>query len=240
MNNSVLWIISARSGSKSIKDKNIKLLGNLPLIAYKIKTALSVSKNEDVLVSTDSEQYATISKKYGASVPFLRPTYLASDMASSVDVVKHAMNFVINNKKKYKFVALLEPTSPFVYYNYLNQAVKVLSKNINAESIVATCESRPGSFFLQNDSDYLSEVGSRIQEIQNYGRQNFKKQITPSGGFYISKWDSFLKNNGFYSKKTLSFNLPVECELEIDEPIDWLWAEFLLNKNLVDEKLLWK
>ena len=83
-------------------------------------------------------------------------------------------------------------------------------------------------------------MGHRIKKLKNYGRQNFKKEITPSGGFYISRWNSFKSNNGFYSKRTLSFDLPIECELEIDEPIDWDLAEFLINNNSINYKKLWK
>lgn len=240
MKNKILWIITARSGSKSIINKNIKELNKLPLIAYKIKTALSISHQNDVWVSTDSEEYASISKEFGASVPFLRPDHLSTDSASSVDVINHCIDYAEKNNMKYDFIGMLEPTSPFVYYKYLEDSIVKLSSNANADAIVATREVRPSSFFVQTDSEFLSEIGERVRNIKNYGRQNFPKEITPSGGFYISKWDSFKYNNGFYSKKTLSFDLPIECELEIDEPIDWVWAEFLIKSKSVNFNKLWK
>jgi len=240
MKNKILWIITARSGSKSIINKNIKELNKLPLIAYKIKTAISISHQNDVWVSTDSEEYASISKEFGATIPFIRPDYLSTDNASSVDVILHCMNYAEKNNMKYDFIGMLEPTSPFVYFRYLEDALEKLNKNSNADAIVATREVRPNSFFVQNDSEFISEVGEKLRNFKNYGRQNFKKEITPSGGFYISKWNSFKNNNGFYSKKTLAFDLPVECELEIDEPIDWDFAEFLIKSKYVNFKKLWK
>lgn len=240
MSNKILWIITARSGSKSIIDKNIKLLGDMPLIGYKIKTAISISNPNNVWVSTDSIKYANIAKKYGAMVPFIRPKDLSTDDASSVDVIKHCIEYAENKNMTFDFIGMLEPTSPFVYFSFLQQAVTVLDKNLNADSIVSTREVRPSSFFTQKDSIFLSEVGERIKSVKNYGRQNFQKEITPSGGFYISRWDKFKKNNGFYSKKTLSFDLPIECELEIDEPIDWVWAEFLLKSEIIKFNKLWK
>ena len=240
MKNKILWIITARSGSKSIINKNIKELNKLPLIAYKIKTALSISNQNDVWVSTDSKEYASIAEEFGATVPFLRPDHLSTDSASSVDVIKHCIDHAEKNKLDYDYIGMLEPTSPFVYFSHLQNALERLSDNSEADAIVATREIRPNSFFVQADSQYISEVGARIKDVKNYGRQNFKKEITPSGGFYISKWDSFKSNNGFYSKQTLSFDLPIECELEIDEPIDWDWAEFLINNKMIDFDKLWK
>ncbi len=240
MNSKILWIITARSGSKSIPHKNIKLLSGLPLIAYKIKTALSITDKKDLWVSTDSKEYAEISKEYGATIPFLRPEHLSTDNASSVDVIHHCMNYAEKSNLDYDFIGMLEPTSPFVYFSYLKDALEKLNKYSDADAIVATREVRPNSFFVQKDSKFLYEVGHRIKKLKNYGRQNFKKEITPSGGFYISRWNSFKSNNGFYSKRTLSFDLPIECELEIDEPIDWDLAEFLINNNSINYKKLWK
>lgn len=229
----VLWLITARSGSKSIQHKNIKQLGDYPLIAYRIKSALSISLPADVWVSTDSVEYAEIAAKFGATVPFLRPKELASDTASSSDVVLHAMNEAENRGLKYEAIGLLEPTSPFILYKQLNDAVNILFSYAEAENIVAVRETRPNSFFVQKESLYLSELSERLLHLKDHGRQNFEREITPSGGFYISKWNSFLKSKIFYTAKTLSYLVGVENELEIDEPIDWEFAEFILQNGLV-------
>ena len=92
-----LTIILARGGSKGIKDKNIKKLGKLPLIAWTIKEALKSKKNLTVYLSTDSKKIASIGKKYGAKIPFIRPKKFAKDTSSSVDAIEHAINFL---KKK--------------------------------------------------------------------------------------------------------------------------------------------
>lgn len=229
-----LWIVAARSGSKGIPNKNIKELNNMPLLAYKIKTALSIAKTNDVWISTDSTEYASIAKEYGAKVPFLRPEEFASDNASSMDVVLHAMKHAANIGVKYDFIGLLEPTSPFVYYDDLRKAVDKLSKHSTAQSIVAVKESRPNTFFIQEESEFLNVISIRIKEAKTLGRQFFKTEITPSGGFYISRWDSFLENKTFYTEKTLPFLLPDESSLEIDELIDFDWAEFLIKQNKID------
>ncbi|SHG27202.1 N-acylneuraminate cytidylyltransferase/CMP-N,N'-diacetyllegionaminic acid synthase [Flavobacterium segetis] len=230
----VLWLITARSGSKSIPDKNIKILGNQPLISYRIQTARNTQISSDIWVSTDSEKYAQIAKEYGAEIPFLRPDYLATDEASSVNVVLHAMDYAFSLDKKYDFIGLLEPTSPFVKSLDLEKAIDLLDKNENASSIVATRESRPNRIFIQKEDDYLSELADNLKLYTKLGRQSFGKEITPSGGFYISKWDDFIKTKSFYTEKTLSYLLDDISGLEIDEPLDWQFAEFIIN-NIVSK-----
>jgi len=236
----ILWLITARSGSTGIPNKNIKGLGGFPLLAYKIKTALSVSPSDNVWVSTDSAEYARIAEKHGAQVPFIRPPELATNSASSIDVVLHAMDIANRKEKKYNFIGLLEPTSPFVYVDDIQNALGKLKKNVEANAIVAVKESRPNTFFIQQEKEYLDIISKRLKEKEKLGRQAFNKEITPSGGFYISRWGNFLKEKTFYTDKTLAYLLPNECELEIDEPMDWLWAEFLIKEQIIDINKLWK
>lgn len=239
MRNDILWIIAARSGSKSIPNKNIRILGKLPLLAYRIKSALSISRSDDILLSTDSEEYKLIGEKYGIKVPFLRPDFLSDDKASSIDVVLHAMEYVLKfTNREYEYVGLLEPTSPFIYYKDLINAVEILDSNHIANGIVACKETRPNTFFIQDDSEYLETLSIRFNNQTKLGRQEFSRQITPSGGFYISKWKNFMEEKTFYTNLTIPYLIPDECSLEIDEPIDWDWAEFLLkNKNIEIEKI---
>jgi len=230
----ILWLITARSGSKSIPNKNIKPLNNEPLINFRIKSALSISSAEDIWVSTDSEKYALIAKKSGATVPFLRPNSLAADSSSSNDVVLHSMRYANKMGRNYDYIGLLEPTSPFIYFTDLLNAIEKLRNNVEATGIVAVKETRPNTFFIQDNTEYLNYLALRLKEIKKTGRQNFNTQITPSGGFYISKWQTFLESKTFYTENTMPYLVPDECSLEIDEPIDWLWAEFLIKEKIID------
>lgn len=234
MINDILWLITARSGSKSIKDKNIKLLNQIPLIHYRIKTAIALSKKENIWVSTDSEKYARIASDAGATIPFMRPPELSTDSASSMDVVLHAMQYANENGMSYKFIGLLEPTSPFIYKLDLINAISKLRDDQNAEAVVAVKESRPNTFYIQNNSPYLDVLAERFENRTKLGRQEFSMEITPSGGFYIAKWNSFLQHKTFYTKNTIAYLIPDECSLEIDEPLDWKWAEFLISENIVN------
>ena len=151
----ILWLVAARSGSKSIINKNIKTLGNYPLLAYRIKSALSISPSQNVWISTDSEEYADIAREYGATVPFLRPVELASDTATSADVVLHAMAEAEKKGMKFKALGLLEPTSPFITYTQLSNASHMLLKDEEAESIVAVKETRPNSYLFKGNLNIL-------------------------------------------------------------------------------------
>ena len=230
----ILFVIAARSGSKSVPNKNIKSLGGIPLLGYRAKQALKLTSPENVWLSTDSEEYANIGIKFGVTIPFLRPCDLATDSSNSSDVVLHAMNYAIEKNLNYTAIVLLEPTSPFVYYEDLIHAINLLFANDLAESIVATKEVHINSIFIQDENIYLDIVSKNIANIKNINRQNFSKQITPSGGFYISKWDSFLKNKTFYTDRTLSYKLSDTSSLEIDNPIDWDWAEFLISNKKIN------
>ena len=230
----ILWLVAARSGSKSIPDKNIKLLGGYPLISFRIKSAIATEFPKDVWVSTDSEVYANLSQQFGATIPFIRPEILALDDASSIDVVLHAMDFATKCNLKYDYIGLLEPTSPFISSNQLDSALNILNSSNDASAIVAVRESRPNRIFIQEESLYLTELAKNIQSITKTGRQFFRKEITPSGGFYISKWDNFLQDKTFYSQKTLGFHVDDISGLEIDEPIDWKFAEFIIENQLFD------
>ncbi len=227
----VLWLVTARSGSKSVPHKNIRKLNDQPLMAYRIKSALATDYPENVWVSTDSEEYADIARSYGAQVHFLRPLELAQDYSTSVDVVLHAMSYAIEQNFKFDIIGLLEPTSPFISSKQLSAAIHQLSNTDQAHAIVAVKESRPNTIFIQEDALYLNVLANNISNLSRIGRQEFKREITPSGGFYIAKWDAFLHDKSFYTEKTLSFLVDDVAALEIDEPIDFLFAEFIANNK---------
>nr|AOE12288.1 N-acylneuraminate cytidylyltransferase [uncultured bacterium] len=234
MKKEILWLLAARSGSKSIPNKNIKLLGDHPLLSFRIKSVLKSKFKHDLWISTDSKDYALIAKNYGAEAPFLRPDELSNDNSSSIDVVLHAMNHAKNKGKEYDFIGLLEPTSPFIKTEDLDAALNLLQNDEDATGIVAVKESRPNKIFIQKKSKYLTELSVNLDNLKKLTRQSFDKEITPSGGFYISRWDSFISYKSFYNKKTLAYEVDEISGIEIDEPIDWDFAEFIFKNKLND------
>lgn len=234
MKKKILWLITARSGSKSIPHKNIKLLGGHPLLSYRIKSVIKSDFNYDMWISTDSKEYASIASKYGAEVPYIRPKELSNDNSSSTDVVLHAMEHAKKTNKEYDYIGVLEPTSPFIKSSHLNEAINLLEENEAASAVVAVKESRTNKIFIQKESKYLVELSKNLDDLKTLGRQAFEKEITPSGGFYISKWSDFLKNKTFYTSKTLGYEVDEISGVEIDEPIDWHFSEFIFNNKLYD------
>ena len=237
MNIKVLWLIAARSGSKSIPNKNIAFLGGHPLLSYRINSSKNIKYKNEVWISTDSREYSEIAVKYGAKAPFIRPKELSNDNSNSVNVVLHAMEFAEDEGYEFDFIGLLEPTSPFISTSHLNEAIRKLIEDPNADSIVAVRESRPNTIFIQDESQYLDKIAERIENLEFLGRQNFIKQITPSGGVYISRWKSFYQKKSFYTSKTIGLLVDDISGIEIDEPIDLLFANFLIEKKIIDVKL---
>jgi CMP-N-acetylneuraminic acid synthetase len=233
----VLWLVLARSGSKSIPNKNIKLLAGIPLLAYRVKSVRAIAPKEDVWISTDSAKYASIAVSYGATAPFLRPKVLAGDQARSEDAVLHAMEYAEKTNDIFDAICILEPTSPFVKPSQMLHAVSMLDHSKKAGSIVAVKEARPNTFFVQDEASDLAALSMRIKNRgKHIRRQDFRKQITPSGGFYIAKWESFKKDHTVYTKNALAYLLPDINALEIDEPLDWTWAEFLLKEKIIRKR----
>ena len=132
-------IIPARSGSKGLPDKNIRMINGKPLMAYSIEAALNSGCFDTVFVSTDSEKYAAIAREYGASVPFLRDETLASDTASTWAVVRQVLQEFAERGELFDSFAILQPTSPLRTKENIQEAYRLLEEK-QATSVVAVCE----------------------------------------------------------------------------------------------------
>jgi len=204
------------------------------LLAYRIKSVLKIANPEDIWISTDSEKYAAIASEFGARKPFLRPAHLSTDQASSMDVVAHALQWANQEGLDYDGIGLLEPTSPFVLPESLLSAVERLFMDKSAENVVAVREVHPSTFYVEPEKKYLTNLAHRIRNAGILRRQDEIREITPSGGFYIAKWAAFMANGTFYTEKTIPHLLADLEGLEIDEEIDWDWAEFLIKTKRID------
>ncbi len=128
---SFLAIIPARGGSKRLPRKNVMNLAGKPLIAWTIEAALNSTYIDEVMVSTDDREIAEIAQQYGASVPFFRPTELATDLTSTFDAIKHTLDFYAEMGEKYDFSVLLQPTSPLRESRHIDNAINLLkTKNV--------------------------------------------------------------------------------------------------------------
>jgi CMP-N,N'-diacetyllegionaminic acid synthase len=228
----VLFVIPARGGSKGLPKKNIKTIAGKPLIAWSVEVATKAAAilgNCDVLISTDSEEIAAVAKQYGAQVPFLRPAELANDTAASIDVMLHAINFMETSGKQYKYIAMIEPTSPQRDEHDLINALNQLKNTEYAESIVGICktESCHPLFLTKLNKGFLEPYENKTYKV--YRRQEIDEVYFFEGSMYISKTESLKKRKSFYHEKTLGFEMPKWKSFEIDDMVDFLIIEKLLQ-----------
>lgn len=233
MKEKVLAIIPARSGSKGIKDKNIRELNGKPLIAYTIEVARESNLFEDIVVSTDSEKYAKISKEYGAVVPFLREEKLSSDTASSLDVILDVLEKMEKLGKRYETLVLLQPTSPLRTVENLKEAYNLYLKN-KANAVVSVCEMEHSPLW-SNILPIDNKMDGFLKKIGNKNRQQLEKYYRINGAVYIANTEYFRKYKDFYYENSYAYIMPRENSIDIDEEIDFKIAEFLMkekgNKN---------
>lgn len=222
-----LAIIPARSGSKGVKDKNIKMLDGKPLIAYTIEAAIGSGMFIEVCVSTDSEEYANIARRYGANVPFLRSREYSTDSASSWDVVRETLDKYGRNDIKFDSVALLQPTSPLRTSEDIINAYN-LYYDRQAKSVVSVCEAEHSPLWINTLPQDLSlqnfmneEARKRRQELPAYYRVN--------GAIYIIDV-LHLENQGFlYDAESYAYIMSQEKSVDIDTEMDFKVAELFLG-----------
>lgn len=233
MEEKVLAIIPARSGSKGIKNKNIKELNEKPLISYTIEVARESEIFEDIVVSTDSEKYAEISKEYGAIVPFLREEKLSSDIASSLDVILDVLEKMEKLGKRYETLVLLQPTSPLRTVENLKEAYNLYLKN-KANAVVSVCEMEHSPLW-SNILPIDNKMDGFLKKIGNKNRQQLEKYYRINGAIYIANIEYFKRYKDFYYKNSYAYIMSRENSIDIDEEIDFKIAEFLMkekgNKN---------
>ena len=228
---SVLAVIPARGGSKGLPGKNIKVLCGKPLIAWSIEAGLGSKYIDEVMVTSDNYEIANVAREFGASVPFLRPTELASDTATTMDTVKHVIDFYENKlHKKFDYIVLLEPTSPLREREDIDQAIESLLANPSGTSIVGICKTESQNpAFLVKMSEAGFIVGYEDQNMKAMRRQDIEDVYFFEGSIYVSRTDVLLTKNTFYHENTIGYELPKWKSLEIDDLDDFVMVESLIK-----------
>jgi CMP-N,N'-diacetyllegionaminic acid synthase len=230
-NKKILGLITARGGSKGLPRKNIMPLLDKPLIGWSIDQAIASKYLDKIAVSTDSEEIATTSRNFGAEVPFLRPEYLSSDSATSVDVINHTLDYYVSEDQYFDYIALLEPTSPLRETSDIDLAIeKLINNSSKASSIVAVgkAEVYHPMFCVQIDTnDFLKPYHNIL--ANQVRRQDLPQAFFYAGVIYISKTIDFKKYNGFNHEKTLAYLIPKWKTPEIDDIYDFIHIEAILN-----------
>lgn len=227
---SVIAIIPARGGSKGLPGKNIKELCGKPLIGWTIESGLGSKYLDVVMVTTDNEEIAKISRDFGAEVPFLRPNDLANDTATSVDVIKHTISFYENKLNKvFDYIVLLEPTSPLRDKNNIDDMIeKIISVEDNFDAIVSlgAVNEHPSIMKKIEGKNIISYCGELTMKTR---RQDNNIAYFPYGVAYIVKTNTLKKENSFYPKRTTYYLIKRYQCYEIDDIYDFMAIENIMK-----------
>lgn len=224
-------IIPARSGSKGLKDKNIKFLNGKPLMVYSIEAAINSAAFETVFVSTDSSKYAEIANSAGADAHFLRSVANSSDSASSWDTVREVIHKFEDEGKQFDEIMLLQPTSPLRTSEDIQNAIGVMrDKNALAvESLTEMDHSPLWSNTLPADGN----MDGFTNEYSDLPRQALPTYYRLNGAIYLIKKTLLAeKDKDLFSRKCFAYVMPPERSVDIDTELDFIIAETIINKHI--------
>lgn len=228
--NNILCTICARGGSKGVKNKNIKELNGKPLIAYTIEQAKDSGLFEHIVISTDSDDIATIAKQYGAEVFFKRSAKMASDTAGKLDVIRDA--FVKSEEyynKQYDYLIDLDATAPLRIVDDIINSFNQFLKD-NNDNLITAMPSRRSPYFnlVEQDKDGKVYLSKKLDDVV-IRRQDAPKSYDMNASIYIWKRDVILNENSIFLEKTGLYVMPEERSIDIDTELDYKFVEFIMK-----------
>lgn len=226
----ILAIIPARGGSKRLPGKNIKKLAGKPLIAYSISAALKSKLVNRVIVSTDDKKIAKVARKYKAEIPFIRPAKYATDRATTLSVLIHAVKFLEEKENViFDIIVLLQLTTPFVNSEDIDKAITTLIKT-KTKSCVSVCE-------VKERPEWVYTLrGSRAKPFINLKKQSCASHFLArayllNGAVYAIKRDTLVKEKKIFDNTNISaIIMPRERSYDIDYQLDFDIAQLVIKK----------
>lgn len=235
-NKKILAIIPARGGSKGIPHKNIKSFNGKPLIHYAIVLARKAQRKGLIvghIVSTDSKQIASIAKKNGGNVPFIRPRELATDDSPVVETVMHAVKWwEERNGETLHGVLILQPTNPLTTAQDVEGAVKqYLDNQPEATCLISVCDAQHIrlSALYHKRGEYLEQAMPQLDPAAR--RQSLRGLYWRNGAVYIIRRDLLLEKRRIMSENPCCYEMPRDRSVTIDDVFDWRVAEWLMNRR---------
>ena len=230
-------VIPARSGSKGLKNKNIKDLCGKPLMAFSIEAAVESGLYDVVHVSTDSEEYAQIARMYGADVPFLREGSLAQDDSTTWDAMRYVIEQYKDLGKEFDTLTVLQPTSPlrdaddirgaWVFFN--DKDANMVSSVVEMEHSPLWSNVLPKDFSMENFED---------ENVTYLPRQNLPTYYRENGAIYILKVEHLYSKMNLYKNGCYAYIMSKYNSIDIDDETDFLLAEFYIKKlRIIGKKL---
>ena len=229
---SIIAIITARGGSKRIPHKNIKNFMGRPMLAYAIDAASKAEIFDEIMVSTDSENIATVAKQYGAKVPFLRSEKTSGDFATTYDVLEEVLTEYGQRGKVFDSVCCIYPCVPFLKSETLKRAYAKYNES-GATGILPVCQYPvPVEWAMKINEGYLEPNDSEALLIRS---QDLEPKYYDAGMFYLCNTEVMLKEKSLLSSKTMAMVIDeLECQ-DIDTLNDWNMAE--IKYKLLQEEV---
>ena len=221
----ILAIILARSGSKGLRNKNLKMFFGKPLICHTFETVKKTKIFEKIILSTDSKMCIKLAKKYKIEAPFIRPKKLSSDKSSALDVIQHALEFVLKKYGEYDLVQYVMPTTPLKNVEDFKNGLKLFRLK-SADMIVSVCKSSKPKEWLNPISKDLSLQSWVKFNIAKKNRQKFKQVYYFNGCIYLAKWNIFYKKKNWFKQKIYALEMPRERSIDIDDIDDFNLAKY--------------
>jgi pseudaminic acid cytidylyltransferase len=219
-------IIPARGGSKRIPKKNIREFCGKPMIAYSIEAAIQSAVFDRILVSTDDGEIAELAERHGAEAPFRRPAELATDHATTVPVIRHAIEWCNANWAPVERACCIYATAPFVQPHAIKTALELLNRE-NVRGYVFTATSFP--FPVQRAFRVKHDGHVQMFHPENYNTrsQDLEPAFHDAGQFYWGTAEAFLADKPFFSEESMVQLLPRHLVQDIDTAEDWTRAELM-------------
>jgi len=234
----VLFLLVGRGGSKGLPGKNLREIGGLSLIGYKALAARQSRHCTRLIVSSDSADIRAEAKRHGAEVLFERPAELATDTASSNDVILHAMDWIeTHEKRRYDAIMLLEPSSPFARPEHFDQAVELFVAR-KASLVVGMRETEVASIFvgtLGKDGS-IGGIVEKMLKTPAQRRQDQTPEVTMNGALYLIGWEAMRKHRRVYADPAASYGILMDRmhSIEIESAADLAYASYLIEHGMLD------
>jgi CMP-N,N'-diacetyllegionaminic acid synthase len=225
-----LAVIPARGGSKSIPNKNIKIVAGKPLIAWTILETLASPNVDRLIVSTDSPTIAQVGREYGAEVPFLRPVELAQDDTPGIAPILHAARWLRQNEGyEPDYVLCLQPTSPFRTSEDIDSAI-ALAQEKEADSVISVTPVKHHPNWMK----HLDDAGKLVDYVPRGHAVTKRQDLSPlyalNGAIYLIRFQALLQQGTFFVDNTYGYVMPPERSLDIDTPWDLHLAELIIKE----------
>lgn len=224
----IVALIPARGGSKRLPKKNIKIFHGKPLIFYSIAGAMNAGYFNGVYVSTEDSEIKKISMKFGAKI-IDRPSELAEDNTTSIDVILHALEYFKQNSIKCDVLTLLQPTSPLRESKHIKNALDIYFQE-DCSSVISFTEFDHSPYWSFEINSLNNMIPLYPESIKIARSQDLKKIYRPNGAIYIANVDSIKKNAGFFSEKIIPYIMTPESSIDIDNLIDFKLASIIKDK----------